>query len=122
METGRRRETPLNPRHTVDLSVVWDEDESGTRVGIEAFYTGRQALVDDPYRSRSRPYVVVDALAEQKVGAARLFVNVEDLGDMHQTRFEPILRSSAGPGGRWTMDAWAPLVGRVINVGVRLNL
>ncbi|MDQ3997195.1 MAG: hypothetical protein M3303_09270 [Gemmatimonadota bacterium] len=30
-------------------------------------------------------------------------------------------RPTPGEGGRWTTDAWAPLDGRVINAGLRLD-
>ncbi len=46
---------PLTPRHTAGLIGMWEEHDTG-RIGIEAYYTGRQALEDNPYRTRSKPY------------------------------------------------------------------
>jgi iron complex outermembrane receptor protein len=40
---------------------------------------------------------------------------------MRQTRFDPLLRPAQGVDGRWTVDEWAPLAGRVINGGIRLK-
>jgi iron complex outermembrane receptor protein len=51
----------------------------------------------------------------------RLFLNLENLTNIRQTRWDPLLRQNRGADGRWTVDAWAPLDGRVINGGLRLN-
>jgi len=32
-----------------------------------------------------------------------------------------LLRPARGVDGRWTVDAWAPLDGRVINGGLRIS-
>jgi outer membrane receptor for ferrienterochelin and colicins len=119
---GTRRTVPLNPRHAGGLSAVWEKEGAGTRVGLEVFYTGRQALEDDPYRTTSVPFVTVDALVQQRVGSVRLFLHGENLTNVHQTQFDPLLLPAQGLGGRWTTDIWAPLAGRVVNVGARVGL
>ena len=58
-------------------------------------------------------------LVERRVRGVRLFVNGENLTDVRQTRWDPLLRPARGVDGRWTVDAWAPLDGRNINGGVR---
>ena len=121
VETGARRDVPLTPRHAVGLVGVWEEHETG-RAGFEVYYTGRQALDANPYRAESQPYVVLGFLAERRIGSLRVFVNAENLLDARQTRYDPLLLPRRGRGGRWTTDAWAPLEGRVINAGVRMNL
>ena len=40
-ETGARREVPLNPQHSAGIDFLW-EIEGRARIGLEAFYTGRQ--------------------------------------------------------------------------------
>ena len=111
---------PLTPRHAAGLVVV-HERHGSRRIGFELYYTGRQALDDQTYLARSKPYVIVGALAEQRVGRARVFVNLENLGGVRQTNCAPLVRPARAPDGRWTTDAWAPLEGRVINGGVRLS-
>jgi iron complex outermembrane receptor protein len=116
-----RREVPLTPRHSAGLDVVWEREGRG-RAGLELYYTGRQALDDDPYLARSRPYVLVGLLGEWRVdalGGARVFVNGENLAGVRQTRYAPLVRPSRGPGGRWTTDAWTELAGATVNAGVR---
>ena len=107
------------PRHSVGL-VAMAENETG-RLGMEMYYTGRQRLEANPYRDVGEPYVVVGVLAERRVGPLRLFVNGENLTGVRQTRWDPILRPDRAVDGRWTVDAWAPLDGRVINGGVRIQ-
>jgi iron complex outermembrane receptor protein len=119
--TGERREAPLTPRHQAGIVTMW-EQEGRARAGVEIYYTGVQALDDNPYRDESKPYVHVGVLAERRFGAARVFVNAENLLDFRQTRYDPLLLESPGLGERWTTDVWGPLEGRVANVGVRLDL
>ncbi len=115
-----RREAPLTPRHALGVVAAW-ERHGKSRVGFECYYTGAQRLEDDPYRERSRDYVVLGLLAEYRLGRARLFVNAENLTDARQTRFEPLVRPARANDGRWTVDAWAPLDGRTLNGGVRVS-
>ncbi len=112
-----RRSTPLTPRHTAGLVAV-AESERG-RIGLELYYTGRQSLESNPYRSSSQPYLVLGVLAERRFGRASLFVNFENLTDVRQTKTDPLIRPFRAPDGNWTVDAWGPLDGRVVNGGVR---
>ena len=96
------------------------ENEAG-RIGLEAYYTGRQRLEDNPYRVMGDSYVIVGLLVERRVGRLRLFVNGENLTNVRQTRWDPLLRPARALDGRWTVDAWAPVDGRVINGGVRVQ-
>jgi iron complex outermembrane receptor protein len=113
-----RREVPLTPRHTVGLVAAWELEGTG-RIGAEVYYTGRQALEDNPYRSESEPYWVLGVLAERRVGPVRLFVNFENLLDTRQTTHDRLVLPSRSPEGEWVTGVWAPLDGRVINGGGR---
>jgi iron complex outermembrane receptor protein len=119
-----RREVPLTPRHAAGL-VTTLEREGRSRLGLELYYTGRQELEHDPYRTTSRPYLVVGLLGERafdtRAGVARVFVNLENLTNVRQTRFDPLLLPARGSGGRWTTDAWTELTGFTANAGVRLG-
>ena len=117
---GARREVDLTPRHTAGLDWLWDF-EGRARVGVEVFYTGRQALHESPYRQRSEPYVMWGVIAEWRAGKARIFVNAENLGDVRQTHDDPLVVPARRPDGRWTDDIWAPLDGRTVNAGVRFG-
>jgi iron complex outermembrane receptor protein len=119
VDAGERREVPLTPRHAASLNVIYESEGRG-RLGIEVYYVGEQELDDDPYLASSKRYVLLGALAQRRFGKLRLFVNVENLFDVQQTREAPLLLPERRPDGRWTVDAWAPLDGRVWNGGLRV--
>ena len=114
---ARRRETPLNPRHSATFDLL--RQIGPARIGFEVFYTGRQALEDNPYRTRGFGHVLFGGLLDLAVGRSRVYVNVENLGDVRQTREHPLVRPGRAEDGRWTVDAWGPLEGRTLNAGVR---
>jgi iron complex outermembrane receptor protein len=114
-----RAEAPLTPRHSFGLVGMW-EKEGVARFGVEYYYTGEQRLEYNPYRALSAPYFIFGAMGERKVAAhVKLFLNLENLGNVRQSRWDPILLPTRAVDGRWTVDAWAPLDGRVINGGLR---
>ncbi|UZK67933.1 TonB-dependent receptor plug domain-containing protein [Sphingomonas sp. M1-B02] len=116
-----RRQTPLVPRHTAGLVAVWERHGAG-RIGVEAYYTGKQPLDDNPYRNESRPYIHVGILGEIAIGRVRLFANAENILGVRQTRHDPLLRPQRAPSGQWAVDVWAPTEGFILNAGVRLRL
>jgi outer membrane receptor for ferrienterochelin and colicins len=113
-------EVPLTPRHSLTLLAGWEQEDAG-RIVLEWFYTGRQRLEANPFRDQSAPYMMIGLLAERAIGNVRLFVNGENLNNVRQTQFDPLLRPMRGVDGRWTVDAWAPLDGRNINGGIRVR-
>ncbi len=120
-EPEGRVEVPLTPRQSLGLVGTW-EKESVMRVGLECYYTGRQRLEYNPYRNQSMPYVLLGAMAERKIAEhVKLFLNLENLTNVRQTRWDPLLLPARESDGRWTVDAWAPLDGRVINGGARFS-
>ncbi len=117
-----RHEVALTPRHAVGV-VTTVEQEGKSRVGLELYYTGRQRLDANPYRSESRPYLIVGLMGERAVetrlGTARLFLNFENITNVRQTRDDRLVLPARGAGGRWTTDAWTDLSGFTVNGGVR---
>lgn len=117
---GRSLDVPLTPRHSAGVVAMAEWEEAG-RIGIEWYYTGVQRLEADPFREESRPYFIVGLLAERRVGRYRLFVNGENLTGARQTKWSLMLRPIPTADGRITTDVWAPLEGRSINGGVRIQ-
>lgn len=115
-----RRPVPLTPRHTAGLVAMWEQHGRG-RIGLEAYYTGTQWLDDNPYRQRGRPYVELGALGELDFGRFSVFLNLENLLNVRQTRYHRMTLPRRAADGRWTVDAWAPTEGLVANGGVRLR-
>ncbi len=117
---GIDEDVPQTPRHSAGIVGTWEREDVG-RVGVEWYYTGRQALEENPYRTSSEPYMIVGILAERQFGRIRFFVNGENLSGVRQSKWDPLLRPARAVDGRWTVDAWAPLEGRNINGGIRVG-
>ena len=119
-----RREVPLTPRQAAGVVASIEQPER-LRLGLEAYYTGRQALEGNPYRELSRPYLVFGILGERafatRAGVARVFLNLENLTNVRQSHYDPLLLPARGEGGRWTTDAWTDLAGFTVNGGVRFE-
>ena len=118
-EAGGIREVPLNPRHSGSFDLLWRFGAS--QIGLEAFYTGRQGLEDNPYRDTGAPYLLWGGLFMHRLGRAQIYVNAENLSDVRQTKTERLLLRARAPDGRWSTDAWAPLAGRTVNAGLRFG-
>jgi outer membrane receptor for ferrienterochelin and colicins len=119
--SGIRQQAALVPRHSAELAGILASEKRG-RIGLELGYTGRQALVDDPYRNVSEPYLEINALGEIHFGGLSVFLNAINLTNMRQTGFDPLIRPTAGPGGDPITAVWAPLGGRTFNLGIRIEL
>jgi iron complex outermembrane receptor protein len=115
-----RRDVALTPRHSGGVVASVGTERRG-RVGMHVSFNGEQRLDANPFRSTSEPYAVVGLLAERPFGRWRLFVTAQNLTDVRQTDWDPIARPAPDVDGRWTVDAWAPLAGRVINAGIRVS-
>lgn len=117
---GLRTDVPLTPRQTFGLIAAW-EQHGTARVGFELYYTGRQRLEDNPYRDESEPYTIIGLLAERRFGRVRAFVNLENLTNVRQSDYNPLLLPTPTVLGKRAVSAWAPLDGRTINAGVRIG-
>jgi iron complex outermembrane receptor protein len=113
-------EVALTPRHSAGVVGMIESEEKG-RIGVELYFTGRQRVEANPYRETTEPYLVLGILAERRFGPFRLFVNGENLTGVRQTEWDPLLRPTRNVDGRWTVDAWAPLEGIVVNAGMRVD-
>jgi iron complex outermembrane receptor protein len=120
-ETGVRRDVPLTPSHTAGVVAAWEQEGRG-RMGVEFYFTGRQQIDENPYRTSSRPYAIAGFLVERRLGPVRIFVNAENIFDTRQTRHDPLMLPARSPQGRWITDVWAPLEGRSFNAGVRIQM
>jgi outer membrane receptor protein involved in Fe transport len=119
-ETGRREQMQLLNRHRVGADLML-EKPGVYRAGIEGIYYGSQVLDDNPYRSRSKPYVYAMAIAMRQLGPVEIVANFENLFDVRMTRYQSLVRPAQTVGGRWTTDVWAPLEGFMANVAVRFR-
>jgi iron complex outermembrane receptor protein len=117
-ETGERKEMPLLNRHRVGGDLMLDRP-GVYRIGIEGIYYGRQVLDDNPYLTESKPYLYAMAIAMRQFGPLEIVANFENLLNVRQTKYQPLVRPTPTVGGRWTTDVWAPLEGFMANIAVR---
>ncbi len=117
---GGRRAADRVPRHAAELAAML-EDETRGRIGVEIAWTGRQSLNDNPYRSISPSFAEVNALAEIRFGETAVFLNAMNLTGERQTDHDPLLRTARGIAGQPVTELWAPLAGRVFNLGIRME-
>jgi outer membrane receptor for ferrienterochelin and colicins len=113
-----REPIPLLPRHRAGVDLMY-ERPGKFRFGIEGIWYGKQELDDNPFRSRSKPYLYVMAIAMRQLGRLEVVANFENLLNVRQTDTDPLVRPAPATGGRWTTDVWAPLEGFLANVALR---
>ncbi|MBO6574406.1 MAG: TonB-dependent receptor [Rhodothermales bacterium] len=105
---------PLTPRHKTYTVLVYEKHGRG-RVGLEAYYTGRQHLADG---SSTDGFLIMGLMGERRIGRARLFLNLENFLDTKQSNYAPVVRGSRE--NPLFAEIWAPMDGFVINGGVKL--
>ncbi|MCC3152775.1 TonB-dependent receptor [Hymenobacter sp. BT770] len=111
-------ELPFVSRHRLVLTTTYEEEQN-FRVALEAFYNGPQYLGEGPRQGRG--FWICGALAE-KIFAPHFSVvlNVENLLDVRQTRFEHVV---TGPITQPTFrPLYAPLDGFVGNAALKFTL
>jgi outer membrane receptor for ferrienterochelin and colicins len=121
-DRGHVEELDLNPRHMLGVVAVWEDHERGFKVGFENYWTGRQRLERNPFRTVSPDYWITGVIAEKAFGMVRLFVNFENVFDTRQTRFDPLIVRHPGEYTYRPLPVYAPIEGRVVNGGVRIVL
>jgi iron complex outermembrane receptor protein len=60
-------------------------------------------------------------MAQVNLGRVSLFANVENLLNVRQTKYDPLVLPRRAPSGTWTVDGWAPTDGIVFNAGVKFK-
>lgn len=115
------RPIALTPEHSFGFVAMWEEHGSH-RVGFEAYYTGTQALDNNPYIENSDPYWHLGLLGEITLGRYSWFINAENLLDVRQTKEHPLTLPQRALSGRWTTDIWSRNDGFIVNAGVRIKL
>ena len=116
-----RREVPLTPRHAAGV-VAAVEQEAAAASGSSCTTPGasRSTTTRTARRAGRTSCSACSASGiRDAAGTARVFVNLENLTNVRQTRYDPLVLPARGHGGRWTTDAWTELAGFTVNGGVR---
>ena len=117
---GMRQQVPLTPKHTAAMVAMW-ERHGEFRVGLELYYSGKQQVENNPFRTVSDDYLDIGLLGEITLGKVSLFINAENLLNVRQTRVEPLLLQQRRASGQWTTDIWSRNDGFIINGGMRVK-
>lgn len=107
---------PMTARSRLN-NVLMYEVEDKWRLGLEAYYFGRQRLNDGSW---GRDYWICGFMAERIWERFSIFINFENFTDARQTRFDTIYTGSISqPVFR---DIYAPMDGFVVNGGIKINV
>lgn len=107
---------PLTPRHRLN-NVLMYEVEERWKIGLEAYYFGKQRLNTGSY---SRDYWICGFMVERLWEKISVFINFENFLDARQTRFDTIFNGTiTDPVFK---EIYAPVDGFVVNGGIKINL
>lgn len=115
-ENDRTYQKTLTPKHKIN-SVLMYEIEDKWKIGLEAYYTGKQKLNDG---KTGQGYLICGLMMQRIWEKFSIYANFENFTDRRQTRFDSIYTGSmTNPEFR---DIYVPLDGFVINGGIKFRL
>jgi iron complex outermembrane receptor protein/outer membrane receptor for ferrienterochelin and colicins len=107
---------PLLPRHKINTAVFY-ELEKNLKIGLEAYFTGRQYLADG---TRTPSFWELGAMVEKTFGKISIFLNAENFTDTRQSRYKGVV---SGPHTDPVFDdIWTHTEGFILNGGVKVRI
>jgi outer membrane receptor for ferrienterochelin and colicins len=106
----------LTPPSKFVADMIYDAEGFG-KAGVEIRYTGAQLLHDG---TEAPSFWVSDLLLEKKFAHFMFFLAVENLFNFKQIRYTPIYTGTVTDPH--FNDVWAPIEGRVMNAGLRIQM
>jgi iron complex outermembrane receptor protein len=107
----------LTPQNRLTTTLAYEDEEEGWKAGLEAFYFGNQYLEDG---SKTPDYWLLGASVQKTFGHFTLALNIENILNVRQTRYENIV---SGPLNNPVFnELYAPLDGIVGNVVLKFDL
>lgn len=107
---------PLTAKHRINQVLMY-EVEDKWRIGLEAYYFGKQKLNDG---ATGKEYWICGFMVEKIWEKFSVYINFENFLDARQTRFDSVYTGSiTNPVFR---DIYAPMDGFVFNGGIKLKL
>lgn len=126
--TNQNVSVPFNPKDKFSSTVAYSIAEKW-RMGIEASYTANQFAYESQYyfsgqsiypSTRVPNFWFIAAMVERRFTFGSLILNVENLSDARQARYEKLAGgTTASPIFK---PIWGPLDGRVFNLSIKVNL
>ena len=93
--------------------LVYEKHGKG-RIGLEAYYTGQQRLMDG---SDSDGFWILGVMAERRLGKAGLFLNFENYPGHDAEQLCSCRPRERAQNPRFE-DIWAPMDGFIVSMGV----
>lgn len=106
----------VTPKHKLGV-ILFYEEHGIFRIGLEAYYTGRQKLSTG---QSTTDYWVTGLMIEKRISNFTFFLNFENFLDTKQSNYGPMYVGT--PADPTFVEIYAPTDGRIINGGVKLRL
>lgn len=106
---------PLTPKHRLGIVLMFEEHAS-YRIGLEAYYTGKQYLSTG---KQTTDFWVTGLMLEKKFGTLSIFLNFENFLDTRQSKYGAMYAGS--PSNPFFAEIYAPTDGRIINGGIKIK-
>lgn len=114
---GVRGIAPLTSKHIVSFFAGYESKRFG--IGIDCYYFSPVKLSDG---SVGRRMWELGINGQVNLKYVLIFANLENILDMRQTTYGPIIQPGSSPQRPRFKEIYAPLEGRFFNVGVKVRL
>jgi iron complex outermembrane receptor protein len=111
------KQLELTPKNRLTTTLAYEDEEEGVKAGLEAFYFGAQQLENG---NRTPDYWLLGASVQKRFGCMTVALNIENILDIRQTRYENIV--SGDLNNPVFNDIYAPLDGIVGNIVLKFDL
>jgi len=111
------KQLELTPKNRLTTTLAYEDEEEGWKAGLEAFYFGNQFVEDG---TKTPDYWLLGASVQKRFGHLTVALNVENILDVRQTRYENIV--SGDLNNPVFNEIYAPLDGIVGNVVLKFDL
>jgi len=112
---GSSSNFPLTPKHRLGIVLIY-EIHGSLRVGLEAYYTGKQTLSSG---ANVTDFWINGLMIEKRFNKFSLFLNFENFLDTRQSKYGAMFTGSLENPD--FVEIYAPTDGRIINGGIKLN-
>ncbi len=107
---------PLTPKHKLGIVLIY-EIHGDMRIGLEAYYTGKQTLSNG---ESVTDFWINGLMIEKRFDNLSLFLNFENFLDTRQSKYGAMFTGSAENPN--FVEIYAPTDGRIINGGIKISL
>ena len=107
----------LTPQNRLTTTLAYEDEEEGWKAGLEAFYFGNQFLENG---DKTPDYWLLGASVQKRFGHFTIALNIENILDVRQTRYENIVSGSIN--NPTFSELYAPLEGIVGNMVLKFDL